>query len=195
MYLDIDKKRNYVKKADLRKVIREEFTGYSKYIGKTKGGTSEEYNRILMAIAKQVEDLPGEDDPEQEDSEIEDEDLAEGTDDNTRAEHLGMVRGGLLHLKGLIKREYPYETLLKEVEKLLESIKTSDPLYKVDEGGVTVEVFDSPYRVRVCENGECAVDVPASSFGVSSMSNIKSLTESRKAQLIYNVHGYFKKIL
>lgn len=184
-----------MKKEDLRKIVREEFIGYSKYIGRTKGGTPEEYNRILMAIAKEVDKLPEDGKSTQNSSEVGDKDLAEGIDDNTRAEHLGKVRGGLLHLKGLIKREYPYETLLKEVEKLLEDIQTSDPLYKVDEGGVTAEVFDNPYRVRVCENGKCSTDIPASSFGMKAITGIKSLTESKKAQLVYNVHGYFKKIL
>lgn len=41
-----------MKKSQLAELIREELRGYSKYIGKTKGGTSDEFMRILTKIAK-----------------------------------------------------------------------------------------------------------------------------------------------
>lgn len=41
-----------MKKSQLAELIREELRGYSKYIGKTKGGTPEEFMRILTKIAK-----------------------------------------------------------------------------------------------------------------------------------------------
>jgi hypothetical protein len=43
-----------MKKSQLVKLIKEELQGYSKYIGKTKGGTSDEFTRILTAIANKV---------------------------------------------------------------------------------------------------------------------------------------------
>lgn len=36
----------------ITEVLKEELQGYSKYIGKTKGGTSDEFMRILTKIAK-----------------------------------------------------------------------------------------------------------------------------------------------
>jgi hypothetical protein len=41
-----------MKRSQLQQIIREEFQGYSKYLGKTKGGTSDEFNQILTKIAK-----------------------------------------------------------------------------------------------------------------------------------------------
>lgn len=41
-----------MKKSQLAELIREELQGYSKYLGKTKGGTSDEFMRILTKIAK-----------------------------------------------------------------------------------------------------------------------------------------------
>ncbi len=41
-----------MKRSQLVNIIKEEFEGYSKYIGKTKGGTPDEFMRILTAIAK-----------------------------------------------------------------------------------------------------------------------------------------------
>ena len=40
-----------MKKSQLREIIRKELQGYSNYIGKTQGGTSDEFMRILTAIA------------------------------------------------------------------------------------------------------------------------------------------------
>jgi len=40
-----------MKKSQLVKLIKEELQGYSNYIGKTQGGTSDEFMRILTAIA------------------------------------------------------------------------------------------------------------------------------------------------
>lgn len=44
-----------MKKSQLVALIREELQGYSKYLGKTKGGTSDEFMQILTKIAKGVE--------------------------------------------------------------------------------------------------------------------------------------------
>jgi hypothetical protein len=44
-----------MKKSELVKVIREELQGYSKYLGKTKGGTPDEFMQILTRIAKGTE--------------------------------------------------------------------------------------------------------------------------------------------
>lgn len=44
-----------MKKSELTKVIREELQGYSKYLGKTKGGTPDEFMQILTRIAKGAE--------------------------------------------------------------------------------------------------------------------------------------------
>lgn len=52
-----------MKKSQLAELIREELRGYSKYIGKTKGGTPEEFMRILTKIAK-GEDKKYKGDPE-----------------------------------------------------------------------------------------------------------------------------------
>jgi hypothetical protein len=52
-----------MKKSELRQIIKEEIQGYSKYLGKTKGLTSNELSQILTKIAKQR--------PEEEDSEEE----------------------------------------------------------------------------------------------------------------------------
>lgn len=41
-----------MKKSQLVELIKEELQGYSKYLGKTKGGTSDEFMRILTKIAK-----------------------------------------------------------------------------------------------------------------------------------------------
>lgn len=41
-----------MKRSQLEQIIREEFQGYSKYLGKTKGGTSDEFTQILTKIAK-----------------------------------------------------------------------------------------------------------------------------------------------
>lgn len=41
-----------MKKSQLIKLIQEELQGYSKYLGKTKGGTSDEFMQILTKIAK-----------------------------------------------------------------------------------------------------------------------------------------------
>lgn len=41
-----------MKRSQLAEIIREQLQGYSKYIGKTKGGTPEEFMKILTAIAK-----------------------------------------------------------------------------------------------------------------------------------------------
>jgi hypothetical protein len=45
-----------MKRSQLAEIIREELQGYSKYIGKTKGGTPEEFMQILTAIAKGTEE-------------------------------------------------------------------------------------------------------------------------------------------
>lgn len=52
-----------MKKSQLAELIREELRGYSKYIGKTKGGTPDEFMQILTKIAK-GEDEKYEGDPE-----------------------------------------------------------------------------------------------------------------------------------
>jgi hypothetical protein len=41
-----------MKKSQLVKLIKEELQGYSKYLGKTRGGTSDEFMKILTKIAK-----------------------------------------------------------------------------------------------------------------------------------------------
>jgi hypothetical protein len=53
-----------MKRSQLAEIIREELQGYSKYIGKTKGGTSDEFMRILTAIAKGEEEESYEGDAE-----------------------------------------------------------------------------------------------------------------------------------
>ena len=42
-----------MKKSELRELIKEVIGGYSKYTGKTKGGTSDEFMQILTKIAKE----------------------------------------------------------------------------------------------------------------------------------------------
>lgn len=41
-----------MKRSQLREIIREALQGYSKYTGKTQGGTSADFMKILTAIAK-----------------------------------------------------------------------------------------------------------------------------------------------
>lgn len=53
-----------MKRSQLAEIIREELQGYSKYIGKTKGGTPEEFMQILTKIAKGVDSEKYEGDPE-----------------------------------------------------------------------------------------------------------------------------------
>lgn len=53
-----------MKKSELRHIIKEELQGYSKYLGKTKGGTSDEFMQILTKIAKSGQDTPYGGDPE-----------------------------------------------------------------------------------------------------------------------------------
>jgi hypothetical protein len=45
-----------MKKSQLVQIIKEEMRGYSSQIGKTKGGTSDEFMQILTKIAKGGED-------------------------------------------------------------------------------------------------------------------------------------------
>ena len=52
-----------MKRSQLVNIIKEELQGYSKYIGKTKGGTSDEFMQILTKIAK-GEDEKYEGDPQ-----------------------------------------------------------------------------------------------------------------------------------
>ena len=51
-----------MKKSQLVKIIKEELQGYSKYLGKTKGGTSDEFMQILTAIAKGEDKYEGDPD-------------------------------------------------------------------------------------------------------------------------------------
>lgn len=51
-----------MKKSQLRELIREELQGYSKYLGKTKGGTPDEFMQILTKMAKGEDRYEG--DPE-----------------------------------------------------------------------------------------------------------------------------------
>lgn len=51
-----------MKKSKLVQIIKEELRGYSKYLGKTKGGTSDEFMQILTKIAKGEDKYEG--DPE-----------------------------------------------------------------------------------------------------------------------------------
>ena len=53
-----------MKKSQLVELIREELQGYSKYLGKTKGGTSDEFMQILTKIAKGTDQEEYEGDPE-----------------------------------------------------------------------------------------------------------------------------------
>lgn len=53
-----------MKKSQLVELIKEELQGYSKYLGKTKGGTSDEFMQILTKIAKGVDREEYEGDPE-----------------------------------------------------------------------------------------------------------------------------------
>jgi hypothetical protein len=41
-----------MKKSELRQIIKEELQGFSKYVGKTKGGTTDDFRNILTKIAK-----------------------------------------------------------------------------------------------------------------------------------------------
>ena len=52
-----------MKRSQLVNIIKEELQGYSKYIGKTKGGTPDEFMQILTKIAK-GEDEKYEGDPQ-----------------------------------------------------------------------------------------------------------------------------------
>ena len=51
-----------MKRSELREIIREALQGYSKYTGKTQGGTTDDFRNILTKIAKGV-DTPYEGDP------------------------------------------------------------------------------------------------------------------------------------
>jgi hypothetical protein len=49
-------------KQTIKEVIQEEIQGYSKYLGKTKGGTSDEFMQILTKIAKGEDKYEGDPD-------------------------------------------------------------------------------------------------------------------------------------
>ena len=53
-----------MKKSELRQIIKEELQGFSKYIGKTKGLTSNELSQILTKIAKGQDEDKYQGDPE-----------------------------------------------------------------------------------------------------------------------------------
>lgn len=53
-----------MKRSQLVELIREELQGYSKYIGKTKGGTPDEFMQILTKIAKGTDEEEYEGDAE-----------------------------------------------------------------------------------------------------------------------------------
>lgn len=53
-----------MKKSQLVKLIKEELQGYSKYIGKTKGGTPDEFMQILTKVAKGTDEEEYEGDAE-----------------------------------------------------------------------------------------------------------------------------------
>lgn len=53
-----------MKRSQLAEIIREELQGYSKYTGKTKGGTPDEFMQILTKIAKGTDEEEYEGDAE-----------------------------------------------------------------------------------------------------------------------------------
>ena len=53
-----------MKKSQLVQVVREALQGYSPQIGKTKGGTTDDFRNILTAIAKRGQDDDDEDSEE-----------------------------------------------------------------------------------------------------------------------------------
>jgi hypothetical protein len=58
-------------KTELKQLIKEEIQGYSKFLGKTKGLTSDELTRILTKIAKGEPSEPSSDIKENEEKEYE----------------------------------------------------------------------------------------------------------------------------
>lgn len=76
--------------------------------------------------------------------------------DKQRAEHLGTLRGALMHIQTLAKGERPYSEIIAYIEKALEKTKTSDPLSEGNEQTYLVSF-------RVGEDGDDDVEVKASS--------------------------------
>lgn len=144
-----------MKKSELRKVILEEMKGYSKYAqgGETKGGTTDDFRNILTAIAKQgqVEDEPQEEPEISEDA------------DKLRAQHLGTLRGSLMHVIALLNAERPYEEIIAHVKKALEQVSSSDIV--ASRGRMAEGEGEHTYLVyyRVGEDDDDDVEVKASS--------------------------------
>lgn len=76
--------------------------------------------------------------------------------DKQRAEHLGKLRGALMHVQTLAKAERPYSEILAYVEKALGQVSSSDPLSEGDQQTYLVSF-------RVGEDGDDDVEVQASS--------------------------------
>ena len=79
-----------MKKSQLVNIIKEELRGYSKYLGKTKGGTSDEFMQILTKIALGAE-------PENS------ADLNKADSGNKDADKVYEGVGSLMTLEGLIE--------------------------------------------------------------------------------------------
>jgi hypothetical protein len=90
-----------MKKSELRELIREAIGGYSKYLGKTKGGTSDEFMQILTKIAKGEDKYEG--DPEK-GNKILDKANPDNVDRISRGEDpVYEDVGALMNLEGLIE--------------------------------------------------------------------------------------------
>lgn len=135
----------HMKRSELVKVVREVMQGHSPQVGKTNGGTAEDFKKILTTIAKQGE---AEDVPKEEISE---------DADKLRAEHLGTLRGSLMHIETMLNADRPHAEILAYVQKAIKQVSSSDPLAE----GESEQTYLVHFRVG--EEDEDDVKVKASS--------------------------------
>jgi hypothetical protein len=80
-----------------------------------------------------------------------------GDADKMRAEHLGNLRGNLMHIIALLNAERPYEEVIAYVKKALSQVESSNPLSEGDDQQTYVVHY------RVGEDDDDDVEVKASS--------------------------------
>lgn len=171
-----------MKRSQLREIVLEAMKGYSKYApgGETKGGTTDDFRNILTAIAKER--------PEEEPKPEVKEDA-----DKTRAEHLGTLRGSLMHVKTLLDAERPHNEILAYVEKALKQVSSSDvvsegdrKLYSKEEAINYIE--NNPpvkyYKIGVSKGSSRVINDPAEAIQVIQDSPISQFELDTYGQVI-----------
>lgn len=143
-----------MKKSQLVQIVKEAMKGYhtDPETGETEttdGGSTSTFRTILTKMATRG-------------SEQEPQDVQEDAD-KTRAEHLGTLRGSLMHVIALLNAERPYEEIIAHVKKALEQVSSSDTV--ASRGRMAEGEGEQTYLVyyRVGEDDDDDVEVKASS--------------------------------